>query len=52
MSYEHLLSEDRDGVRVLTLNRRLGQSVLKTTADHAEGASAFLERRAPDWQAR
>ncbi|MYJ46227.1 MAG: enoyl-CoA hydratase/isomerase family protein [Acidimicrobiales bacterium] len=31
---------------------RLGQSVLKTTADHAEGASAFLERRVPDWQAR
>ncbi|MEL7207813.1 MAG: enoyl-CoA hydratase/isomerase family protein [Actinomycetota bacterium] len=31
---------------------RLGQSVLKTTADHAEGANAFLERRTPDWQAR
>ncbi len=31
---------------------RLGQSVLKTTSDHAEGASAFLERRTPDWQGR
>lgn len=31
---------------------RLGQSVLKTTDDHAEGASAFLEKRPPAWQAR
>ena len=31
---------------------RLGQSVLKTTSDHAEGAAAFLARRAPDWQGR
>ncbi len=31
---------------------RLGQSVLKTTEDHAEGAKAFLERRSPDWQGR
>ncbi len=31
---------------------RLGQSVLKTTADHAEGAAAFLQRRPPQWQAR
>lgn len=31
---------------------RLGQSVLKTTEDHAEGARAFLEKRPPAWQAR
>lgn len=31
---------------------RLGQSVLKTTADHAEGAKAFLERRPPQWRGR
>ncbi len=28
---------------------RLGQSVLKTTSDHKEGASAFLEKRTPQW---
>jgi enoyl-CoA hydratase/carnithine racemase len=28
---------------------RLGQSVLKTTNDHREGATAFLEKRAPQW---
>lgn len=28
---------------------RLGQSVLKTTADHQEGARAFLEKRPPQW---
>ena len=31
---------------------RLGQSVLKTTSDHAEGTAAFLARRTPDWQGR
>jgi enoyl-CoA hydratase len=31
---------------------RLGQSVLKTTSDHAEGARAFIERRPPEWRAR
>jgi len=31
---------------------RIGQSVLKSTTDHAEGSRAFLERRQPDWQAR
>ena len=31
---------------------RLGQSVLKTTSDHAEGAAAFLARRPPEWQGR
>lgn len=31
---------------------RLGQSVLKTTDDHAEGAKAFLERRPPEWSGR
>ncbi|MFN0025596.1 MAG: enoyl-CoA hydratase/isomerase family protein [Acidimicrobiales bacterium] len=31
---------------------RLGQSVLKTTADHAEGTAAFLARRPPEWQSR
>jgi enoyl-CoA hydratase len=31
---------------------RLGQSVLKTTADHKEGATAFQEKRAPKWEAR
>jgi enoyl-CoA hydratase/carnithine racemase len=28
---------------------RLGQSVLKTTNDHREGATAFIEKRAPRW---
>jgi len=28
---------------------RIGQSVLKKTADHAEGAQAFLEKRKPNW---
>ncbi|MTV25732.1 enoyl-CoA hydratase/isomerase family protein [Nitriliruptoraceae bacterium ZYF776] len=31
---------------------RLGQSVLKTTEDHQEGATAFLEKRAAKWQGR
>ena len=31
---------------------RLGQSVLKTTSDHAEGTAAFLGRRTPEWQGR
>jgi len=31
---------------------RLGQSVLKTTDDHAEGVRAFLEKRPAAWQAR
>ena len=31
---------------------RLGQSVLKTTSDHAEGARAFVEKRAPNWEGR
>lgn len=31
---------------------RLGQSVLKTTDDHREGAQAFVEKRPPKWQAR
>ena len=31
---------------------RLGQSVLKVTDDHREGASAFLEKRPPTWQGR
>jgi enoyl-CoA hydratase len=31
---------------------RLGQSVLKTTSDHAEGTAAFLQRRPPQWQSR
>jgi enoyl-CoA hydratase len=31
---------------------RLGQSVLKTTNDHREGAAAFLEKRPPRWEAR
>jgi enoyl-CoA hydratase len=31
---------------------RLGQSVLKTTEDHREGAQAFLDKRSPHWQAR
>lgn len=29
---------------------RLGQSVLKSTADHREGAAAFLEKRSPQWR--
>lgn len=28
---------------------RLGQSVLKSTHDHREGAAAFLDKRAPHW---
>jgi enoyl-CoA hydratase/carnithine racemase len=31
---------------------RLGQSVLKATDDHREGAAAFVEKRAPQWKAR
>lgn len=31
---------------------RLGQSVLKTTADHQEGAAAFAAKRKPRWQGR
>jgi enoyl-CoA hydratase len=31
---------------------RLGQSVLKLTSDHREGAQAFIEKRPPSWQAR
>ncbi len=31
---------------------RLGQSVLKTTEDHREGAQAFLDKRPPNWQGR
>lgn len=31
---------------------RLAQSVLKVTHDHREGASAFLEKRAPRWEGR
>ncbi|MEM7095849.1 MAG: enoyl-CoA hydratase/isomerase family protein [Actinomycetota bacterium] len=31
---------------------RIGQSVLKTTEDHAEGAKAFMEKRKPEWQGR
>lgn len=31
---------------------RLGQSVLKLTEDHSEGASAFVEKRPPQWKAR
>ncbi len=31
---------------------RLGQSVLKKTGDHLEGARAFMEKRKPDWKAR
>lgn len=31
---------------------RIGQSVLKTTEDHAEGARAFIEKRKPEWQGR
>ena len=30
---------------------RLGQSVLKTTNDHREGAAAFTEKRTPQWSA-
>jgi enoyl-CoA hydratase/carnithine racemase len=28
---------------------RIGQSVLKTSADHAEGAQSFIEKRKPHW---
>lgn len=28
---------------------RIGQSVLKKTSDHAEGAQAFVEKRKPQW---
>lgn len=31
---------------------RLGQSVLKTTEDHREGAAAFIEKRTAQWQGR
>ncbi|MCL4423836.1 MAG: enoyl-CoA hydratase/isomerase family protein [Actinobacteria bacterium] len=31
---------------------RLGQSVLKTTEDHIEGARAFATKRLPEWKAR
>lgn len=31
---------------------RLGQSILKTTDDHREGAQAFLDKRPPVWTAR
>jgi enoyl-CoA hydratase len=31
---------------------RLGQSVLKVTADHQEGIRAFQEKRPPQWEAR
>jgi enoyl-CoA hydratase len=31
---------------------RIGQSVLKLTEDHAEGARAFVEKRKPAFKAR
>jgi len=31
---------------------RIGQSVLKQTADHKEGAAAFVEKRKPDFKGR
>ncbi|HZQ28137.1 MAG TPA: enoyl-CoA hydratase/isomerase family protein, partial [Acidimicrobiales bacterium] len=31
---------------------RLGQSVLKLSEDHREGASAFLDKRPPEWRGR
>jgi enoyl-CoA hydratase len=31
---------------------RLGQSVLKTTADHREASAAFLDKRKPQWNGR
>ena len=31
---------------------RLGQSILKTTEDHAEGVAAFIDKRSPQWQGR
>lgn len=31
---------------------RLGQSVLKTTGDHREGAAAFMDKRPPQWEAQ
>ncbi len=31
---------------------RLGQSVLKQSEDHLEGARAFIDKRRPDWKAR
>ncbi|MES2974729.1 MAG: enoyl-CoA hydratase/isomerase family protein [Pseudomonadota bacterium] len=30
---------------------RIGQSVLKKSADHAEGAQSFIEKRKPNWTA-
>lgn len=40
---------DHDTARNL---ERLGQSVLKKTEDHTEGAKAFLEKRSPSFQGR
>jgi len=31
---------------------RLGQSILKKTDDHLEGAKAFVEKRRPDFKGR
>jgi enoyl-CoA hydratase/carnithine racemase len=43
------LNVDQDTGRQL---ERLGQSVLKKTEDHLEGAKAFLEKRKPNFQGR